>query len=151
MAPSPICDLCSSLDSPCPAYLICIHPPFLSHLHYPRKLSVCQSYAPFLYLLILTFHLACTFPIFRGLKEIPPSVLLLFSCSVMSDTLQPHGLQHARLPCSSSSPGVCSNSCPLSWWCHPTISSFVALFSCPQSFPASPSFLFQIIYIHCLI
>ena len=67
--------------------------------------------------------------------------LLLFSCSVMSDSLWPHGLQHARLPCPSLSPRVCSNSCPLSWWCHPTISSSVTRFSsCPQSFPTSGSF-----------
>ena len=67
--------------------------------------------------------------------------LLLFSCSVMSDSLGPHGLQHARLPCPSPSPGACSNSCPLSWWCHPTISSSDASFSFwPQSFPASGSF-----------
>ena len=53
----------------------------------------------------------------------------------------PHGLQHIRLPCPSPSPGACSNSCPLSWWCHPTISSCVAPFSsCPQSSPASGSF-----------
>ena len=59
----------------------------------------------------------------------------------MSDSLQPHGLQHDRLPCPSPSPGVCSNSCPLSQWCHPTISSSVVPFSfCPQSFPASGSF-----------
>ena len=45
-----------------------------------------------------------------------------FSCSVMSDSLRPHGLQHARLPCPSPAPGACSNSCPSSWWCHPTIS-----------------------------
>ena len=58
----------------------------------------------------------------------------------MSHFLQPHGLQHARLPCLSS-PGVCSNSCSLSWWCHPTISSSVTPFSsCPQSFLASGSF-----------
>ena len=49
--------------------------------------------------------------------------LLLFSRSVVSDSLRPHGLQHARLPCLSLSPRVCSNSCPLSRWCHPTISS----------------------------
>ena len=60
----------------------------------------------------------------------------------MSHSLWPHGLQHARLPCPSSSPGVSSNSCPLSQWCHPTISFSVALFSCPQSFPASQG-LFQ--------
>ena len=59
----------------------------------------------------------------------------------MSNCLWPHGLQHARLPCPSLSPGVCSNSCPLSRWCHPTISSSIVPFSsCPQSFPASGSF-----------
>ena len=69
------------------------------------------------------------------------SGLLSFSCLVVSDFLWPHGLQHARLACPSLSPRVCSNSCPLSWWCHPTISSSVAPFSsCPQSFPASGSF-----------
>ena len=65
---------------------------------------------------------------------------LLLSSSVMSDFLQPHGLQHARLPCPLS-PRVCSDSCPLSQWCHPTISfSVVPLSSYLQSFPASGSF-----------
>ena len=65
-----------------------------------------------------------------------------FSCSVMSDSLWPHGLQHARLPCPSPTLGACSNSCPLSWWCHLTISSSVIPFSsCLQSFSASGSFL----------
>ena len=68
-------------------------------------------------------------------------VVLLFSCSVLSDSLRPHGLQHARLPCPSPSPGVCSNSCLLSRRCHPTISSSVIPFSsCLQSFPAPGSF-----------
>ena len=59
----------------------------------------------------------------------------------MSDSLRPHGLQHARPPCPSSTPRSCSNSCPLSRWCHPTISSSVVPFSsCLQSFPASGSF-----------
>ena len=59
----------------------------------------------------------------------------------MSDSLWPRGLWPARLPCPSLSPAVCSNSCPLSQWCHPTISSSVVPFSfCPQSFPASGSF-----------
>ena len=59
----------------------------------------------------------------------------------MSNSLWPHGLQHARLPCPSPTPAVYPNSCPLSQWCHPTISSFVIPFSsCPQSFPASGSF-----------
>ena len=64
-----------------------------------------------------------------------------FSCAVMSDSLQSHGLQHARPPCPSPTPGVYSNSCPLSQWCHPTISSSVVPFSSRlQSFPASESF-----------
>ena len=64
-----------------------------------------------------------------------------FSHSVMSDSLRPQGLQHARPPCPSPTPGVHSNSCPLSRWCHPTISSSVVPFSsCPQSLPASGSF-----------
>ena len=69
------------------------------------------------------------------------SHFLLFSCQVMSHSLQFHGLQHARPPCPSSCPRVCPSSCPLSWWCHSTISSSVTPFSsCPQSFPASGSF-----------
>ena len=64
-----------------------------------------------------------------------------FSHSVVSDSLRPQGLQHARLPCPSPSPGAYSNSCPSSQWCHPTISSCVIPFSsCLQSFPASGSF-----------
>ena len=64
-----------------------------------------------------------------------------FSCSVVSDSLRPHGLQHARPPCPSPTPGVYPNSCPLSRWCHPTISSsVVSFFSCFQSFPSSGSF-----------
>ena len=59
----------------------------------------------------------------------------------MSDSLQPHGLQHARLPCPSPTPGVYPNSCPSSRWCHPTISSSMIPFSsCLQSFPVSGSF-----------
>ena len=66
---------------------------------------------------------------------------LWFNHSVLSNSFWPHGLQHSRLPCPSPSPGACSNSCPLSPWCHPTISSSVTPFSsCPQSFPASGSF-----------
>ena len=64
-----------------------------------------------------------------------------FSCSVMSDSLRPHGLQHTRPPCPSPILGAYSNSCPWSWWCHPTISSSVIPFSsCLQSFPALGSF-----------
>ena len=71
------------------------------------------------------------------------SILLLvqFSCSVVSDSLRPHEPQHARPLCPSPTPGDHPNPCPLSRWCHPTISSSVVPFSsCPQSFPASGSF-----------
>ena len=85
-------------------------------------------------------------------KLIPPDFLLMslifllslrsvqFSGSVVSDSLPPHGLQHARPPCPLPTSGLYSNSCPLSQWCHPTISSPVIPFSCLQSFPASGSF-----------
>ena len=64
-----------------------------------------------------------------------------FSCSVVSDSLQPHESQHARPPCPSPTPGVHSDSCPPSQWCHPAISSSVVPFSsCPQSLPESESF-----------
>ena len=64
-----------------------------------------------------------------------------FSCSVVSDSLQPHEPQHARPPCPSPTPGGHPNPCPLSRWCHSTISSSVVPFSsCSQSFPASESF-----------
>ena len=70
-----------------------------------------------------------------------PVILLLFSHLVMSNSLWPHGLQHFRFPCPSQSPRACSNSCPLSQWCHPTISSSAVPFtSCLQSFPASGFF-----------
>ena len=70
-----------------------------------------------------------------------PSLGILLSRSVVSDSLRPHELQHARLPCPSLSPGACSDSCPLSRWCHPTVSSSVfPVSSHLQSFPASRSF-----------
>ena len=69
-------------------------------------------------------------------------MLLLFSSSVMSDSLRPRGLQHTRLPCPSPSPRTYLNSCPVSQWCHPAILfSVVSFSSCLQSFPASGSFL----------
>ena len=71
----------------------------------------------------------------------PYILLFLFSHSVVSDSLWPHGLQHATLPCPSPTPRACSHSCPSSQWCHPTISSSVIPFSsCFQSFPAPGSF-----------
>ena len=85
-----------------------------------------------------------------GIKPMPPELAgglftyfrsVQFNWLVMSDSLQPHGLQHARPPCPSPIPRAYSNSCLLSWWCHPNISSSVIPFSSrPQSFPASGSF-----------
>ena len=76
--------------------------------------------------------------VFMPVMAVP---LLLFSSSVVSDSLIPYGLQDARISCPSLSAGACWNSCPLNQWCHPTISSFVIpFFSCLQSFPASRSF-----------
>ena len=70
-----------------------------------------------------------------------PGISVQFSRSVMSNSLQPHELQHARPPCPSPTPGIHSDSCPSSQWCHPAISSSVIPFSsCPQSLPASESF-----------
>ena len=67
-------------------------------------------------------------------------LLVQVTCSVVFDSLWPHGLQHARHPCPSPTPEAYSNSCSLSQWCHPPISSSVVAFSCLQSFPASGSF-----------
>ena len=72
-----------------------------------------------------------------GVHGIPRSWI---NCLAVSDSLRPHGLQHTRPPCPSSTPRVYWNSCPLSRCCHPTISSSVVPFSCLQSFPASGSF-----------
>ena len=88
------------------------------------------------------------FPSFEGLlRQCNKAVLRWgaiegqFSHSVVSDSLRPHELQHARPPCPSPTPGVHPNPCSLCQWCHPTISSSVVFFSaCPQSFPASGSF-----------
>jgi len=75
-----------------------------------------------------------------GVCPSKPNHVQFSHCSVMLDSLWPHGLQHARLPCLSPSLGACSNSCPLSQWCHPNISSVIPFSSCLQSFPASGSF-----------
>ena len=73
-----------------------------------------------------------------------------FSLSVVSDSLWPHGLQHARRPCPSPTPRACSNSFPSNQWCHPTISSSVVPFSfCPQSFLASGSFPVSRLFTSC--
>ena len=85
------------------------------------------------------FHMCMDFLIPRNSFSFQS--LLLFSHSVISDSLRSQRLQHTRLPCPSSNPEACSNLCPLSWWCHLTISSSAIPFtSCRLSFPASGSF-----------
>ena len=77
------------------------------------------------------------------LSSVPSNILISsaqFNCSVLSDSLPPHEPQRTMLPCPSPTPGVHSDSCPSSQWCHPAISSSVIPFSCPQSLPASESF-----------
>ena len=77
----------------------------------------------------------------KSLQKIKAYSLVQISSSVVSNSLQPHGWQHTRIPCPSPNPGACSNSCPSSRWCHLTISSSVVPFSsCLQSLPASGSF-----------
>ena len=79
------------------------------------------------------------------IKYLHTCPILLFSHSVRSNSLWLHGLQHTRLPCPSPSPRVCSNSCSLSQWCHPAI-SVVPFSSCLQPFPASGSFLMNLLF-----
>ena len=108
-------------------FLVChgIHPP---HFTYPLPTNSTTINRVVITIFVLIYVCACL-------------ILLLFSLSVVSDSLWPHGLQHARLPCPSPSPGACSNSCPSNQWCYPTIlSSVVPFSSCLQSFPASGSF-----------
>ena len=102
--------------------------------------------------LIFLYNCFCFFFFFLAARKVlvcrmwnlvlwPRLNLLLFSLSVVSDSLWPCGLQHAGLPRPSPSTGACSNTCPFSQWCHPTILPSATPFSCPQSFPASGSFL----------
>ena len=95
--------------------------------------NVYQHFQKIFFSSILTFFIRI------GLNVLFSSVQ--FSGSVVSDSLRPHELQHARPPCPSQTPRVYSNSCLSIWWCHPAISSSVVPFSsCPQSLPASGSF-----------
>ena len=102
-------------------------------------------------LFIIMWYPSLSMIVFHALKCAPSetniATLSFDYCSVqfnhssVSNSLQPHGLQHTRPPCPSPTPRVYPNSCPLSWWCHSTISSSVIPFSsCPQSFPASGLF-----------
>ena len=102
--------------------------PFMLLIHYKVIVSGSKKYKS----LLFWSHLGSSFSCENSSVQ--------FSCSVVSDFLQPHGLQHTRPPCPSPTPRVYSSSCPLSWWCHPTISSSVIPFFHLLSFPASGSF-----------
>ena len=102
-------------------------------IHHNFKILLTKSYSDI-------FKLAPSVLYILGTLYFPSFSSVQFSHSVMSNPLRPHGLQHTRLPCPSPTSGVYSDSCPLSWWCHPTVSSSVIPFSCLQSFPASGSF-----------
>ena len=92
-------------------------------------------------LILPTIYFSITSPFLSIIVTLLQLSSLQFNCSVVFDSLWPYGLQHARLPCPSPTPGVYSNLFPLSQWCHPTISSSVVSFSSHlQSFPASGSF-----------
>ena len=105
-----------------------------------HSIDFCSNFYCFL-LLLLDLHSFFVSSFIRWTLLLLFSCSVQFSCSVMSNSLRPHGLQHARPPWPSPTPGVYSNSCPLSQWCHPTISSSVVFFSsCPQSSPTSGSF-----------
>ena len=118
----------TSLDMDLSAILPIALPMYNCHHLSKGCLHQCSKYPP-------VFGLSSSFQTILNKSSIQ------FSHSVLSDSLRPHGLQHARPPCPSPAPGVYPNSCPLSRWCHPTISSSVVpLSSCPQSFPASGSF-----------
>ena len=94
-----------------------------------------QFMAPVKHYYVLWFH-SCIHIFIHSVISVSQ-----FSHSVVSNSLSSHGLQHTRAPCPLANLGVYSNSCPLSWWCHPTISSSIIPFSsCPQAFPASGSF-----------
>ena len=99
------------------------------------------SFKPNFSLSSFTFIKMLFSSLLSAIRVVSSAYLVQFSCSVVSDSLQPHELQHTRPPCPSPTPRVHSNSCPSSQWCHPAISSSVVPFSsCPQSLPASESF-----------
>ena len=127
-------------------FKVLLHPVSLHYIFH----SFCSWVGSFLITIQLLCHSVFTYSQvlltdYRPLLSL--FLLSVFSLSVMPDSLRPHGLQLARLPCPSPFPGACSNSCPLSHWCHPTISSSVVLFSsCLLFFPASGSFLMSLFF-----
>ena len=142
---SPQQEYWSGLPCPSPGYIYIMYIYMHTYMYiyiciwyvcvYIYKLVSVHYICVYIYIYIYVSTYICTYIYIYKLVSVQ------FSCSVMCDSLRPHGLQHARLPCPSPTPGTCSNSCPSSWWCHPTISSSIVPFSsCFQSCPASGSF-----------
>ena len=153
----PLPSSCSSLRSASPPARVAQPHPSVSkslfHVGWPLNLCFSRMHSwwiPSIYLpihlLSLWLHLAWFYPVYwlfllQWSSFLSPGFWFSSVQSLNYVYLWPHGLQHARLPCPSPTPRACSNSCPSSRWCHPTISSSVVPFSpCPQSFPASGSF-----------
>ena len=128
-----------------------------THIH-PQQMpwnsgTACQVFPKFDFLTVQTplyTYLEEQYTTTQFSSQIKMISSVQFSCSVVSDSLWSHGPQHARPPCLSPTPGVYSNSCPLSWWCHPTISSSVISFSSGlQTFLASGSFPMSQFFASC--
>ena len=127
---SQVAQLCPTLHDP----MDCSPPGSSVHGSFQARVLEWGAIAFYLFSIQIIFKLS-------QFKSVPQFSSVQFSCSVTSDSLQPHESQHARPPCPLPTPRVHSNSGPSSWWCHPTISSSVIPFtSCPQSLPASESF-----------
>ena len=121
----------------CPVVSDSLWPRGLQHARLPSLLGLAQTHVHCVSDAIQPSH-----PLSSPSPPTPLFSSVQFCCSVVSDSLQPHELQHARPPCPSPTPGVHSDSHPLSQWCHSAISfSVVPFFSCPQSLPASKSFI----------
>ena len=122
--------------------IVSCHNPFLSRVQrYFPKVHSCYHFSWCHTKHYLTIAIKGQANFHSAINAVPSLAHHHFNSSVISDSLQPHGVQDVSFPCLSWNPGVCSNSCPLSQWCHPTISSSVVPFSSYlQSFPASESF-----------
>ena len=138
---SVVSDFCDPMDCSTPGFPVHHQLPELAQTHVHWVSDAIQSSHPLSSPSPPAFNLSQHQSLFQWVSSSHQFSSVQFSRSVVSDSLWPHELQHTRLPCPSPTPRTCSNSCPLSQWCHPTISSSVTPFSSRlQSFPVSGSF-----------